>query len=98
MIDFEEARHRIERESLPLPIVYALQNPKTKSEISSYLLKKKLARKDTEFIIQKTDKAGGIRRCHDLMQKLAKKAYVHLAKAKYNGRDLELLIRATVLL
>jgi geranylgeranyl diphosphate synthase type I len=98
MIDVEEARHRIERESLPLPIVYALQNPKTKSEISSYLLKKKLARKDTEFIIQKTDKAGGIRRCHDLMQKLAKKAYVHLAKAKYNGRDLELLIRATVLL
>jgi hypothetical protein len=94
MIDIEEARHRIERESLPLPIIYALQNPKTRSVIEPYLLKRTLTKKDAEFVIQKTHEAGGIKRCQELMQGRSKDAYVCLETIKNRKPELTLLIRA----
>jgi geranylgeranyl pyrophosphate synthase len=98
MIDVEEARHRIERESLPLPVIYALQNPRIKSVIAPYLLKKTLTKKDVEFIIQKTREAEGIRRCKELMQRLAMEAYTCLETVKRRKKGLRLLIHATITL
>jgi geranylgeranyl pyrophosphate synthase len=96
MIDVQEARHRIERESLPLPILYALQNPKTRTLITPYLLKRKIAKKDALLIIERTNEADGTKRCHELMEKLAKEGYVHLISIKHRKSELELLIRAVI--
>jgi len=96
IIDIEEARHRIERESLPLPIIYALQNPKTKSVIAPYLLKRTITKKDAKLIIQNTHEAGGTRRCQELMQRLAKEACTYLGGVKYRKENLELLIDAVI--
>jgi len=96
MIDIEETRHRIEKESLPLPIIYAIQNPKTRSAIAPYLFKRTITKKDAKLIVQSTHEAGGTRRCQELMQRLAKEAYTYLKEVKYNKADLELLIRAVI--
>jgi geranylgeranyl pyrophosphate synthase len=97
MIDIEEARHRIEGESLPLPIIYALQDPKTKSVIAPHLLKRIVTKKDVELIVQSASEASGTRRCQELMERLAREAYTYLEEVKYNKLDLKLLIHATTI-
>ncbi len=94
MIDIEETRHRMERESLPLPIIYALQNPKTKSIIAPFLQKKNPAKKDANFIVEKAREVGGIKQCQNLMKRQAKNGLSCLASAKNRKRELSLLIRA----
>jgi len=93
MIDFEEAVHRIKSECLPLPILYALQNPEAKSMINSILLKKTLTKKDAETILEITNKKGGLRCLVKLTRELARNAYSCIENVKYNKRYLKLLIR-----
>ena len=94
LIDINETRHRIERESLPLPIIYALQNPKTKSTIMPILRKKKITLKEANLIVEMTRQQGGVERCMQLIQKLADEACMSLSRVRYNRPKLELLIRA----
>jgi len=96
MIDAEEARHRIERESPPLPVIYALQNKKIKSSIAPLLLKKKLTKRDVEFVKQSTLKTNGIRCCQELMEKLADEAYTCLERVKFKKEDLRILVDAVI--
>jgi geranylgeranyl pyrophosphate synthase len=94
IIDINETRHRIGKESLPLPIIYALQNPKTKSAIIPILRKKKITVKEAEFIAKMTRQQGGIKRCMQLIKTLADEAYTCLDRVKHNRTQLQLLIRA----
>lgn len=96
MIDVEELIQRIKRESLPLPIIYALQNPATKSQIAPQLLKKTVAKKDAELILRSTKDAGGIRQCQEFMEKLAEDAYEYLKEIETDKRYLTLLIQAVI--
>ncbi len=75
MIDLEETIHRVKKEYLPLPILYALQNSKIKSTLNSILLKKTITKRDAEKILEVTDKAGGLEQVGKLMQKLATASY-----------------------
>jgi len=97
MIDFEEAVHRIKREYLPLPILYALQNSKIKPEISSVLSKETITKRDAEKILAVVDKAGGLSRVEEYMQKLAQNAYNLLERVKRNKKYLELLAKGMLL-
>ncbi len=54
--------HRIRNESLPLPLIYAIQKPNAKSEIILHISKKRLTRKDLLTITKTSDEAGGIER------------------------------------
>jgi geranylgeranyl pyrophosphate synthase len=94
LIDINETRHRIEKESLPLPVIYALQNPKTKSVMRPILQKKKITLKEAELITKTTHQQGGMRRCMQLIQKLADEASTCLDRVKHNKAELELLVRA----
>jgi len=58
--DYEEILHRIKNEPLPLPLLYALQNPEAKSKIVSLLSKKKKEQKDIEKIIEIMSQYGVI--------------------------------------
>ena len=98
MIDFDEAVHRIKRESLPLPILYALQNPKIKSTLSSILLKRTIRKRDAKTILSATDEAGGLNHFNKLMQKLAEDACDSVKILRYNVHCLELLISSVLLL
>jgi len=93
MIDLEEAVHRIKKEYLPLPILYALQNPEIPSTLSSLLLKKAITKRDAENILTVVDKAGGFNRLEEFMQELAQVAYNRIKRIKRNKEYLILLVR-----
>ena len=62
---FEEITHRIAYECLPLPILYALEDPKAKSQFCNILSKKKLTKKDARLlseIVENTDGFGQLKR------------------------------------
>jgi len=96
MIDSEEFVHRIKKECLPLPILYALQNPEIRSTLNPILLKKMIKQRDAEKILEITDKAGGFGRVEKLMQELTEKVYCSLECLNQNMRHLKLLLTATL--
>ncbi len=60
-LDFkDELPHRIEYEHLPLPILYALENPKHRKRIKSLLCKSKIQPEQAEELFKITYEAGGL--------------------------------------
>ncbi|MFQ6052546.1 MAG: polyprenyl synthetase family protein, partial [Candidatus Hydrothermarchaeota archaeon] len=92
--DMKELRHRIKREHLPLPVLYALQNTQTKPLLSPILKKERLSKKDAEKIFEITQKAGGFKRSSELMQEMANDTYRYTKDLKLNRENLILLTRA----
>jgi len=97
MIDLEESVHRIKKEHLSLPILYALQKPEIRSTLIPLLLKKTTTKKDAEKILAVVDKAGGFNLMEEFMQKLAQDAANQVEKIKRNKHYLELLTRSMLL-
>ena len=93
MLDFEESVHRIKRECLPLPLLYALKNPRIRSEIDSILAKKKIAKKDAEAILRLVYNTGGFRQYENLTKGLAENALSTLSSIKFETQSLTLLIQ-----
>jgi len=91
MVDFEEISHRIKRECLPLPLLYALQSPKTKSKLSSILFKKTITKRDARIILDATDESGGLGHVEQLMQEIARNARSFVKDLKKNRFALQLL-------
>jgi geranylgeranyl pyrophosphate synthase len=96
MMDFDEARHRIKMESLPLPILYALRNSRIKPAISSILVKETIDEGDAERILEITREFGGIQRFERLVRELAEETYSKLEFIKYNAGRLELLVLSAI--
>ena len=97
MIDLEENVHRIKREHLPLPTLYALENHRIKSTFSAILLKKTMTKGDAKTILETTDRAGGLECVGKLMQKIAKDACNHVRSLKTGREYLKILTRAMLL-
>ncbi len=97
MIDFKEAVHRISKEHLSLPILYALQNPEIRSTLNPLFLKKTITKRDAKRILEVVDEAGGINRLEKLMQNLVRDTHSHLEKIKKNREYLDLLIEGMLL-
>jgi geranylgeranyl pyrophosphate synthase len=95
MVDFKESVHRIKRECLPLPLLYALKNPNTMSKISSILTKKKMTKKDAEAILRTIYNAGVFRQYENFTKKLAQDALSTLTFTK-TTEYLRLFTRAMV--
>jgi len=91
MVEFEEIAHRIKREHLPLPLLYALQSPKTKSKLSSILFKETITKRDARIILEATDEAGGLRHVEQLMQEIARNANSCVKDLKKNKSAFQLL-------
>ncbi len=96
MIDLEEVRHRIRKECLPLPLLYALRDPKAKLEISSFLQRKKITKSIVEKILKIIYKAQGFEHSMKIMEKIANEASIHLRKLKQNRANLNFLVRCMV--
>ncbi len=97
MIEVEEMIHRINKEHLPLPILYALQNHKFKSELSPFLLKKEITENDAEKIFEVTEKAGGFKRLREQMENLAEEALQNIKNVTDKKVKFPLLIKAILL-
>lgn len=98
VVDFEEIAHRIKRECLPLPLLYALQNPKTMSKLSYVLFKETMTKRDVRIILEATDEAGGLRYVDQLMQEIARNACSCLKNLKKNRLALQLLTESYALI
>jgi geranylgeranyl diphosphate synthase type I len=96
MIDLEEAVHRIEKEHLSLPILYALQKREIKSTLGP-LMRKTITKKDAKKVLVIVDRAGGFDRVEEYMQELAQDAYKSIETIKNNKRHLTLLVKGMLL-
>ncbi len=74
MLEMDVLKHRIRTESLPLPVVYALQNPATKRKLSPLITKSRLAKEDLKDISELSDAAKGIENVASLIHKMSKEA------------------------
>jgi geranylgeranyl diphosphate synthase type I len=95
MIDFKESMHRVRNECFPLPLFYALENPKIKHRINRILTKKKLTERDAESILRISYNAGSFQRYKTLTESLAKEALSKLTLTK-NTDNLKLFVQAMV--
>ena len=92
--DLDELSHRARKEHLPLPILYALQASKSKSELRDLLSKEELSKEEAEEIFNLTYKAKGIRQHGELMEKLIEKASRSVRNLENQKKNLLLLVQA----
>jgi len=97
LMDPEESCHRIKQESLPLPLLYGVQDSKANSKLRPILLQASIRKRDTQTILETISKSKAMRQYLSLMHKLAADASSTLKSVKYDSvQHLELLIRATL--
>ena len=97
LMDFEESRHRIEKESLPIPILYGLQDRKTSVKLRPILTRREVRKKDAQALLEVINTSKAMKRYLALMNELAANASSKLKSMKKNEtKDLELLLRATL--
>jgi geranylgeranyl pyrophosphate synthase len=83
--DYAETLHRIEKECLPLPILYALQSDKTRTELVSMICRQPLRKRDVENIQESTARSGGLEESKKILNELAKDACLFVQKIDKNG-------------
>ncbi|MEJ2241622.1 MAG: class 1 isoprenoid biosynthesis enzyme [Candidatus Bathyarchaeota archaeon] len=96
-LDIEETVHRIKNEHISLPIIYAIQNPVTKSELAEICLKEKISKNDYKKILALIMKAKGLDLVDEYMQKIAKEALEITNKIEKNKELLKILIKGMTL-
>jgi geranylgeranyl diphosphate synthase type I len=95
MNDLKELSHRIKKECLPLPIIYALQFAENKAKMIPILGKRGKTRKNIKIIQQITMEAKGLERSEAIIREFVEKACKHLSKIK-KPKDLLYFIKASV--
>lgn len=91
----EELLHRLKKEHLPLPVLYALQDSKAKRRLMKIFKKKTLTKNDAEKIFNITFEVGGFNRIEELMEKLIQDGIAELKNIRNCRSELELLIKST---
>jgi len=92
--DLDELSHRARKEHLPLPILYALQASKSKSELRDLLAQEELSKEEAEEIFNLTYEAKGIHQHGKLMEKLIEKASRSVRNLENQKKSLLLLVQA----
>jgi geranylgeranyl pyrophosphate synthase len=92
-LDLNEALHRIQKECLPLPLLYALQKPNTGSVLAHMLSQEEMTREHVEKILELTDTAEGFKRVEELLTQLGEEACSYTKRFKTRGALLRRLVR-----
>jgi geranylgeranyl pyrophosphate synthase len=92
MLEIDVLRHRIRNESLPLPVILAIEDADARAEIASIITKKRLTNALLWKISQISDDAGGMNQVGELIGKMAQEASLCLRSIKNETRNLNLLI------
>lgn len=96
LLDLQESRHRIMKECLPIPILYALKDPKIKPKLNSILQEARITLRTAKAIKELTLKARTTKQFTKLMHTLAKDAIAKLESLGPNTGELTLLIQASL--
>ena len=96
MLDLGEMQRRTTKESLPLPLLYALRNPKGGSKIKAILQKGIADKNDIEALFDLTVKGKGIFQLNRLFSKLAEDATRSIRGLKKNREVLEQIVGVTL--
>jgi len=97
MINPEELSHRIKKEHIPLPILYAMQDPKIKPQLTAVLKKESLTEKDLEEIFEMVYDWGAFNRIEEIMKKLIQEGTAELENLRCCKPELRLLIESACL-
>lgn len=81
MLNLNEALHRFRKETLPLPVFYASQNPKIREKLET-LLAKKLKKKDFQTVLEIIENGDAIEQSQKIMHEMGEKALSHLKGLK----------------
>ena len=95
MTDVEELLHRIKKEHLPLPILFALEDQKTKPELKRLLFKQNLTKKDAAKLFEIVYDRSSFDKVEKLMKKMIDQGIYELRNVKKCKKELEILIRTT---
>ena len=74
----EELANRAQNEYLPLPILYAFENPRKKRAILHYLSKPKITSKDAEMIVELVFEDENIKTLRNEISELVEEGYANL--------------------
>jgi geranylgeranyl diphosphate synthase type I len=91
LLDEKELLHRVKRESLPLPILYASSNPKAREEAASIVGKKKMGKRDAQRLIEIANETKGLTLFGDAVRSLTKESIRSLMPIKHR-KNLRLLV------
>jgi len=95
MLDSKEFIHRVEYECLPLPLLYALQNPKTKEKVAR-ALKEGITKRNSKKLLAAFFKTAEARDFTKTVHHLANESRKQLKKLELPSPYLELLIKVLV--
>jgi geranylgeranyl pyrophosphate synthase len=96
MFDSEETIHRIKKEHISLPLIYALQNQKIKKKILNSIKEIKKSEDAKKLSILIND-AGGFELLNQCMENIAKAAINKIKLIKFNKNELKLLIQGMLI-
>ena len=92
-LDLNEALHRLQKECLPLPLLYALQKPNTGSVLAHILSQEEVSREHIERILDLTETAEGFKRVEELLSQLGEEACRYARRFKTRGKLLRKLVQ-----
>jgi len=97
MLEPDVLYHRIKHESLPLPLIYALQNSNASSKITPIIFKKQLSNKDVRTISKITDNIGGINYVAEHINNMVQEACTQIDIFSDKTQELKIIAKALII-
>lgn len=98
VFDYEELSHRIRHESLPLPLILTLKNPKNKAKIQRIIHKGKIKKEDMNILLKIISKSKATAKVEKVINDAYMTACLGLGEIRHRGKELRLLLDATTFL
>lgn len=95
ILEIQELNERIKNKCLPLPLLYALQNPKSRKKIMKILSKPKIVEDDLDLIVDYILEEKRVKLLKVQMEKLIETALQIISDIP-NNDNLELIVKATI--
>ena len=94
--ELEEMRNRVERECLPLPILFALRDAEKKTEIERLIEKRPITQEKVDILLKLVIDSQETQKLKDDMQSLIEETTNHLHRANLKHKEFMLLLESSV--
>jgi len=91
MLELDMLKHRIERESLPLPLIYALIDPSVRSKLFLLISIKRPKMTDLQAISKVVEEAGGLDYVVKLINRTIRTSRSHVVAFGNKNKELDLI-------
>ena len=96
MFELEELKNRYKHECLPLPLLYALQNPEVKEKISNLIMKKKMNEEDISMLVDLAMSQKEVQKLQKKMKSVVRIGIEPLNIIKQDKEILKLLLNSSI--